>query len=84
VAVTCCQGQGTHIEVAGVRGCESTAIRHCDGDGITGNAGIDVGAGWFEIMSGGSGVCDSIIVELGWGSAKRIVDRMVISSSVTV
>jgi hypothetical protein len=49
--------------------CQSAAIGHLYVDGCIGDARIDMGALGFKVVTRGAGVGDSVIVELGWGTA---------------
>jgi hypothetical protein len=48
-----------------------------DVDGIGRGLGVDVWALRFEVVTGSAGVGNSIIIELGWGTAEYIIEVMI-------
>ena len=50
-------------------GVQATTIGHLDSDGLTGDAGVDVGTLGFQVVSRGASIGDSIVIERGWGTA---------------
>ena len=62
VSITGCWRQGWGMELTCVGGGKGASIGHLDMDGSAGYVGLEVWARWFEVVPGGAGVGNSVVI----------------------